>query len=57
MKPKQNKYFYILVFLILYIVFYFFEESEITFSTSIPYGGTLVTQENKIIAMNVQHYI
>jgi hypothetical protein len=36
---------------------YFFEESEITFSTSIPYGGTLVTQENKIIAMNVQHYI
>ena len=36
---------------------YYFEESEITFSTSIPYGGTLVTQENKIIAMNVQHYI
>jgi hypothetical protein len=36
---------------------YFFEGDEVTFSNSIPYGGTLVTQENKIIAMNVQHYI
>jgi hypothetical protein len=34
MKHKQNKYFYILVFLILYIVYYFFEESE-KYTTSI----------------------
>jgi hypothetical protein len=34
MKHKQNKYFYILVLLILYIVCYFFEESE-NYTTSI----------------------
>jgi len=36
---------------------YYFEEDKITFSNSPPNGGTLFTQQNKIIAMNVQHYI
>ena len=36
---------------------YYFDEDEIEFSTSIPSGGTLLTQENKVIAMNVKHYL
>lgn len=36
---------------------YYFEGDSITFSDKIPHGGTLVTQQNKIIAMNVDHYI
>lgn len=36
---------------------YFFEGEEITFTNSIPYGGTLVTQQNDIIAMNTNHYL
>ena len=36
---------------------YYFDEDEIEFSTSIPSGGALLTQENKVIAMNVKHYL
>ena len=36
---------------------YYFDEEGISFSTNIPGGGTLLTQDNKIIAMNVNHYI
>lgn len=36
---------------------YYFDGDKVTFSEKIPYGGTLVTQQNKIIAMNVNHYI
>jgi hypothetical protein len=36
---------------------YFFEGEQITFTNSIPYGGTLVTQQNDIIAMNANHYL
>jgi hypothetical protein len=36
---------------------YYFEGDSVTFSDKIPHGGTLVTQQNKIIAMNVDHYI
>ncbi len=36
---------------------YYFDKDAITFSTSIPRGGTLLTQENKILAMNVEHYL
>ncbi len=35
---------------------YYFDGDSVTFSDKIPYGGTLVTQQNKIIAMNVDHY-
>jgi len=35
---------------------YFFEGEEVTFTNSIPYGGTLVTQQNDVIAMNANHY-
>lgn len=35
---------------------YFFEGEEVTYTNSIPYGGTLVTQQNDIIAMNANHY-
>ena len=36
---------------------YYFEEDKITFSHTPPYGGTLLTQQNKVIAMNVKHYL
>lgn len=36
---------------------YYFEGDSVTFSDKIPYGGTLVTQQNKILAMNIDHYI
>ena len=36
---------------------YFFEGEEVTFTNSIPSGGTLVTQQNNIIAMNSNHYL
>lgn len=36
---------------------YYFENDTVSFNKSIPSGGTLVTQENKIIALNVKHYI
>jgi hypothetical protein len=36
---------------------YYFEEDEINFNESIPSGGTLLTQGNEILAMNVPHYI
>jgi hypothetical protein len=36
---------------------YYFDEEGISFSKNIPGGGTLLTQDNKIIAMNVNHYI
>jgi hypothetical protein len=35
---------------------YYFEGDDITFSTSIPDGGTLVTQQDKILAMNTEHF-
>ena len=36
---------------------YYFEGDKITFNNSIPSGGTLVTQQNSILSMNVEHYI
>jgi hypothetical protein len=36
---------------------YYFEGDKITFNNSIPSGVTLVTQQNSILAMNVEHYI
>jgi hypothetical protein len=36
---------------------YYFNENLINFNSSIPNGGTLITQQNKIIAMNVNHYL
>ena len=36
---------------------YYFDGDEVTFTKSIPSGGTLVTQQNNIIAMNAQHYL
>ena len=36
---------------------YYFDKYDITFSTNIPRGGTLLTQDNKILAMNVEHYL
>ena len=36
---------------------YYFEDDQITFSNRPPHGGSLLTQENKVIAMNVQHYL
>lgn len=35
---------------------YYFDKETITFSARIPNGGTLLTQENKILAMNTAHY-
>lgn len=35
---------------------YFFEGDRITFNSSIPSCGTLVTQGNKIIGMNAEHF-
>ena len=36
---------------------FYFDEEGIQFSTNIPGGGTLLTQDNKVIGMNVQHYL
>ena len=36
---------------------YYFDQEEIRFNSSIPSGGTLITQQNKIVAMNVEHYL
>jgi hypothetical protein len=36
---------------------YYFKENSFVFNASIPRGGTLLTQENKIIAVNIEHYI
>ena len=36
---------------------YFFEGDKVTFSNSIPYGGTLVTQQNDVLAINANHYL
>ena len=36
---------------------YYFEGDTIEFSTSIPSGGNLITQDYKVIAMNVKHYL
>ena len=36
---------------------YYFDGDEINFTNSIPSGGTLVTQQNNILAMNANHYL
>jgi hypothetical protein len=36
---------------------YYFDKDDISFNDSIPSGGTLLTQANNIIAMNIPHYI
>lgn len=36
---------------------YYFYKDDINFSTNIPRGGTLLTQDNQILAMNVEHYL
>ncbi|MBU3681085.1 MAG: hypothetical protein FGM16_03995 [Flavobacterium sp.] len=36
---------------------FYFIENRIEFHESIPAGGTLITSENQILAMNVPHYI
>ena len=36
---------------------YYFENGNVKNSTSIPSGGTLVTQENKILSMGLPHFI
>lgn len=36
---------------------YYFDKETITFSPKIPHGGTLLTQDNRILAMNAAHYI
>lgn len=36
---------------------YYFDGDEINFTNSIPSGGTLVTQQNNILAMNAEHYL
>jgi hypothetical protein len=36
---------------------YYFEEDKITFNSSIPSGGNLITAENQILAKNTHHYI
>ena len=36
---------------------YFFEGDKVTFSNLIPSGGTLITQQNTIIAINANHYL
>lgn len=35
----------------------FFEKDVIISKNSIPSGGTLITQQNDIIAMNAKHYL
>jgi len=36
---------------------YYFDKEDIRFNSSIPSGGTLITQQYKILAMNVEHYL
>lgn len=36
---------------------HFFDGDEIKFSSEIPSGGTLISQEGKILGMNINHYI
>ena len=36
---------------------YYFDGDTIKFNASIPSGGTLLSQDNKIIGMNVKHYL
>ncbi|MBU3681083.1 MAG: hypothetical protein FGM16_03985 [Flavobacterium sp.] len=36
---------------------YFFKDNEVNYSTAIPSGGTLLTPQNKILAMNAPHYL
>jgi hypothetical protein len=36
---------------------YYFDIDEINFTNSIPSGGTLVTPQKKILAMNANHYL
>jgi hypothetical protein len=36
---------------------YYFDKEDIRFNINIPGGGTLITQQNKIVAMNVEHYL
>lgn len=36
---------------------YYFEGDDVVFSDQIPWGGTLLTQENVIIAMNRKHWV
>ena len=38
-------------------VSYYFDKDEIKFSTNIPSGGTLLTQDNKVIGLNVKHHL
>lgn len=35
---------------------YFFDGDQINFNKSIPSGGTLITQSNKIIGIGIEHY-
>jgi hypothetical protein len=36
---------------------YYFEGDTISFDSCIPSGGTLFTQDNKVLAMNIEHYL
>ena len=36
---------------------FYFEGDTINFNSYIPSGGTLITQQNKVLAMNVKHYL
>jgi hypothetical protein len=36
---------------------YYFEEDQIRFNTSIPFGGTLVNSDQQVIAMGQSHFI
>lgn len=36
---------------------FYFDKEDIRFNSSIPSGGTLITQQNKILAMNIEHYL
>lgn len=36
---------------------YYFEQHTVKSSTSIPSGGTLITQTNKVLAMGLPHFI
>ncbi len=36
---------------------YYFEEDQIRFNASIPFGGTLVNSDQQVIAMGQSHFI
>jgi hypothetical protein len=36
---------------------YYFDENGVEFSKNIPKGGILLTQDHKVIGMNVKHYL